>query len=330
MRARNEVLVGLVVLAGIGLVIVGTLWLRGMAMGRGQIEIRARFDEVGQLLEGNSVKLRGVPIGRVDRIALDSVAGGGVVITMRIDSRVALPEDPIVLLSPESMFGDWQAEIAPRASAPTYPFAEAPDPNVLPGYALPDMSRLTAVADRIAENLAVLTDRIELAFTEETALRMRRAVDNILDATEQITTIVGDQESAVARISEDLQAATSALVTATGAANRIFAQVEDAIGEDRLIALVEDVSRTASRTAALADTLLAVGNDMRYAAATADSTLAVVGEIAAGIERGEGSLGLLVNDTSLFISLRESNLELQALLRDIRQNPRKYINVRVF
>jgi phospholipid/cholesterol/gamma-HCH transport system substrate-binding protein len=329
MRGRNEVLVGVVVLIGIAVVVLGTIWLRGVAVGRGQIEIRARFNEVGQLLEGNSVKLRGVPIGRIDRIALDS-AGRGVIVTMRVDGQVGLPEDPVVLLSPESMFGDWQAEIAPRAAAPTFPFAEAPDPNVLPGYALPDISRLTAVADRIAENLAVLTDRIELAFTEETALRVRRAVDNILDATEQITEIVGDQESAVIQISTDLQAATTALVTAANAANRIFAQVEVAVGEDRLVTLVEDVSRTASRTAALADTLLVVGRDMRIAAATADSTLATIGGIAAAIESGEGSLGRLVTDTTLFISLRESNLELQALLRDIRQNPRKYINVRVF
>ncbi len=93
---------------------------------------------------------------------------------------------------------------------------------------------------------------------------------------------------------------------------------------------MRDVEATAARTAALADTLLAMGRDMRAAAATADSTLATVGNIASAIERGEGSLGRMMTDTTLFVSIRESNLELQALLRDIRENPRKYINVRVF
>ena len=74
----------------------------------------------------------------------------------------------MVLLAPESMFGDWQAEIVSRSAFPRYAFYEVGESGVLAGYALPDLSRLTAAADEIAENLTVLTDRVELAFTEET------------------------------------------------------------------------------------------------------------------------------------------------------------------
>lgn len=329
MRTRNEVMVGTVVLVGIALAVVGTIWLQGAAMGRGQVEVRARFTEVGQLLEGNSVKLRGVPIGRVQSIALDD-QGRGVLVTMRIGEDVVLPEDPVALLSPESMFGDWQAEIVPRADFPRYDYTEAPDPSVLPGYSLPDISRLTAVADEIAENMATLSARVELAFTEETALKVRRSVENILDASEMISNLVASQEGAIQQVSRDLQNVTSAMSGAAGTMTEVLDQVERAVSEDRLVTIVEDVELTAARTAALADTLLAMGRDMRAAAATADSTLATVGNIASSIERGEGSLGRLVTDTTLFVSIRESNLELQALLRDIRENPRKYINVRVF
>jgi phospholipid/cholesterol/gamma-HCH transport system substrate-binding protein len=329
MKRRNEVMVGSVVLLGIVLIIVGTIWLRGEALGRGQIEIRARFNEVGQLLEGNSVKLRGVPIGRVNRIALDS-AGRGVIVTMRIDEDARLPEDPVTVLSPESMFGDWQAEIAPRAAYSTYAYAEAPDPDVLPGYSLPDISRLTAVADEIAQNMATLSERVELAFTEETALKVGRSVDNILDASEKISAVVADQQGAIEEVSRDLRAATQTLGRAASTVEQVLTQTEQAISEDRLVKIVTDVERTASRTAALADTLMVVGRDIRQAAATADSALRTVGNLAASVERGEGSVGRLMTDTTLYVSIRESNLELQALLRDIRQNPRKYINVRVF
>lgn len=329
MKTRNEVMVGTVVILGIALAVVGTIWLSGEAVGRGQVEVRARFTEVGQLLEGNSVKLRGVPIGRVQSIALDS-AGRGVVVTMRIDGDVQLPEDPVALLSPESMFGDWQAEIVPRRDFATYDYAEAPDPNILPGYSLPDISRLTAVADEIAENMATLSERVELAFTEETALKVRRSVENILDASEKISTLVAGQEGAIQQVSADLQAVTQTMRGATNTMSHVLTQVEDAISEDRLVTIVQDVQATASRTAALTDTLLAMSRDMRQAAATADSVLGTVGSLASSIERGEGSVGRLMTDTMLYASLRESNLELQALLRDIRENPRKYINVRVF
>jgi phospholipid/cholesterol/gamma-HCH transport system substrate-binding protein len=53
-------------------------------------------------------------------------------------------------------------------------------------------------------------------------------------------------------------------------------------------------------------------------------------EIAAGINRGEGSLGMLVKDDSLYIHLQKSARDLDLLLEDIRKNPKKYVKVSVF
>ena len=66
---RNEVTVGLVLAAGMLLVIFGTLWLKSARLGAEQRTIEARFREAGQLMEGNAVKVRGVPIAQsgVDR-----------------------------------------------------------------------------------------------------------------------------------------------------------------------------------------------------------------------------------------------------------------------
>ena len=86
-RRRSDVVVGLVVLLGIALVLFGVVWMKGTGFGREELTVRARLREVGQLLEGSSVKLHGVPIGRVDEIALDP-DGGGVIVTMRVRSEV--------------------------------------------------------------------------------------------------------------------------------------------------------------------------------------------------------------------------------------------------
>jgi phospholipid/cholesterol/gamma-HCH transport system substrate-binding protein len=178
--------------------------------------------------------------------------------------------------------------------------------------------------------MAVLSDRVELAFTEETALKVRRSVENILAVSEQITSLVSQQQGAIEDVSTELRETMRSVGSAASAVSDALAQVETAVGEDRLVRIVENVEATAGRTAALADTLLHMSRDMRQAAAGADSTLRTVGRIAMRIDRGEGTLGRLLVDTTLFVSLRESNLELQALLRDIRQNPRKYISIRIW
>jgi phospholipid/cholesterol/gamma-HCH transport system substrate-binding protein len=329
MKARNEVAVGAVVILALALVVVGTIWLQGRGFGREEMELRARFREVGQLQDGNAVKVRGVPIGRVESIDLETT-GAGVIVTMRVQSDVRLPEDPVVLLAPESMFGDWQAEIFPRTSVPQYEYAEAPDATVLPGATLPDMSRLTAVADQIAQNMAILSERFEVAFTEETADNIRRAIDNIQSASAQLTQMVSRQQQAIDELSTDLQETTQALGEAVATINRTFQQVESAIAGDKLVNIVAAAEHASVRIDSLSSELLSTSRTMQRAAMTADTLMRSVGTIANSMSRGEGTLGLMLRDTTLYWRIVETNAELQALLRDLRLNPRRYINVRIF
>ena len=48
------------------------------------------------------------------------------------------------------------------------------------------------------------------------------------------------------------------------------------------------------------------------------------------INQGEGTLGMLVNNDSLYQNLSSLSQELDLLLKDLQENPKKYINVSVF
>jgi phospholipid/cholesterol/gamma-HCH transport system substrate-binding protein len=329
MTRRNEVVVGLVVIAGIMLIVFGTMWLRGLRLGQEERTLRARFTEVGQLLTGSSVKYRGVPIGRVERIELEP-GGDAVVVTMTVSSDVRLPGDPVVILAPESMFGDWQAEVVSRRQFPYYDYAVSLSPNVVPGYALPDMSRLTAVADQIGRNIATISDRFEVAFTQETADNIREAIENIQEVSAQLTGLVSSQQVAIDEVARNLEQTSEAAGQAALTMQRAFAEVEAAIAGGRLTGIMQNVERTSARTDSLVALLVLASQDMRNTAARADSTFRQVSGIAAAVERGEGTLGLLLRDTALYVNLVETNIEVQALLADIRRNPRRYINLTIF
>ena len=329
MTRRNEVMVGLAVILGIATIVFGTIWMQGIRLGQEQVAVQARFTEVGQLLTGGTVKFRGVPIGRVRGIELEP-GGGAVLVTMNISDGVQLPDDPVVILAPESMFGDWQAEIAPRARFPTYAYAESPSPDVLPGYSLPDMSQLTAVAGEIASNMASISARFDLAFTDETAANIREAIDNITEVSEQLTGVVSKQQLAIEEVANNLERTSEAAGQAAITMQRAFAEVETAIGDGRLSTIMQNVERTTSRTDSLVSVLVAASHDLRATAVTADSTFRQVSSLAGAVERGEGTLGMLLRDTALYISLVDTNVEVQTLLRDIRRNPRRYINLTIF
>lgn len=329
MRRSTEVSVGIAVILGIVLVIFGTLWLQGKRLGSEDMEYRARFIEVGQLLEGSTVKARGVPIGRVQKIELEP-NGTGVIITMSIRSDVRLPGDAAVVLSPESMFGDWQAEIVSADRFPTYEFATAREPGVMPGYALPDMSRLTAVADEIAQNMKTLSTSLEQAFDAETADNVRKAIENIQQVSEQLNDFVGLQEQALKEVAGSLENTSNSAGVAAQSLQRALAEVEGAIGGGRLTTIMGNVERTSGRADTLSVTLVSAARDLQNVAARADTSLQRFNRLAGRIEDGQGTLGLLVQDSALYYRLTESSVQLQALLRDVRENPRKYINLTVF
>lgn len=329
MSMRNEVRVGLVVIGSVILIVLGTVWMQGWQWGREERQIQAWFREVGQLQTGSAVKLRGVPIGEVREISLDTRATG-VIVSMVVEGEVNLPEDPVVLLAPESLFGDWQAEIFPRSRYPFYDYAISPDANVIPGYSLPDMSRLTAVADRIAENMAVLTDRIGIAFTDETALNIREAIDNIEQVTAELTRLVQAQESTVEEVAAGLQTTTNTLAEAAETANRAFSQIEAAIAEGQLTSIVNNVDDMTAQMDSLTEVMLASANELESALASADSTFESLNNIVSSLEQGEGTLGLLLQDTALYGDLLLTSTLVQDLLLDFQRNPTKYINLRVF
>jgi phospholipid/cholesterol/gamma-HCH transport system substrate-binding protein len=329
MSMRNEVRVGVVVILGVVLIVFGTIWLQGWQLGREEREVTAWFREVGQIQRGNPVKLRGVHIGRIDAIELDPRAAG-VAVRMRISSDVALPEDPVVLLSPESLFGDWQAEIYSRARFPFYDYAVAPDPSVMAGYSLPDMSRLTAVADRIAENLAGITDRLDIAFTDETAINIREAIDNIQQVTAQLTGMLETQARTIDELGGGLETVTATVQEVAESARRAFAQVEAAVEGGELASIVGNVHRMTLHLDTLSQAMTRITQDVSGAVTSADSAFHSLNEVLGAVERGEGTLGQLLQDTILYHDLRMTSTLVHDLILDFQRNPRRYINLRIF
>jgi phospholipid/cholesterol/gamma-HCH transport system substrate-binding protein len=326
---RTDIGVGAVILAGLAIIVGGTLWLKGSRFGRSETTISARFREVGQLKKGGKVKLHGVSIGQVQDIELEP-DGQGVITTLRIQSDVALPQDAVVLLSPESMFGDWQAEIYPRDQFPGYDYAEPRAPGQLPGYALPDMTRLTAVADQIAENLATLSNRIETAFTEQTAVQLRDAIENIQQLSSQLTNLVAGQQRTLTGVADNLNTTAITMNQAAEAVRRVAQQVETAVAGGEVTDIVANVHSASVQLDSISRVLVGLTGNISTTMSLADTTLRNLNEVASLAAHGDGTVSRMLRDTALYNQLVNSNTQLQALLEDFRKNPRKYINLKIF
>jgi phospholipid/cholesterol/gamma-HCH transport system substrate-binding protein len=64
--------------------------------------------------------------------------------------------------------------------------------------------------------------------------------------------------------------------------------------------------------------------------ATLERTTVSLDSILTKINTGRGSIGRMVNDTTLVTDLHAASTALTELLTDLKANPSKYIHVRVF
>ena len=331
---RKELMVGTVIIASVAVAVVGSLWLRGTNFGRPVTPIDVLTESVAQLQEGNAVTYRGVRIGRVDRIRVEPTSDA-VRVTILLDEEVPLPPDAAVVLGPESLFGDWQAEIVSRASFPGFPFyvvtagAAGPIP-VIGGYALPELTRLTASAEQISQNLAELTDRLELAFNQETADNLANAIGNIEAITREVRTLVQQQAEVAASITANADSALVEVEIAAGAARRSFERLEVMVSGPQTDSLLQNVQAASAGLRRLVDDLADPGSGLSATLSRADSAFVRTERVMARLEAGEGSIGRLLVDTTFAVRAEGLLAQLDLLLQDVRENPRRYVRLSIF
>ena len=192
MKRSNDFIVGLVVVGAVVVIVGFALWLGQAHLGSSQHHVIARFTDVGNAKVGNSVVIRGVESGKIQSIELEPT--GWVNVSMSLDPDVKLPNNPVVLLSESSMFGEWQATILERSAAPSDPevqqqltqSASVGRGSALPGARMPDLAQLTAVAGRIAGDMSRVADRVGVAFDDRAALELRQSIRNFADLSSEL------------------------------------------------------------------------------------------------------------------------------------------------
>jgi phospholipid/cholesterol/gamma-HCH transport system substrate-binding protein len=337
MNTTREILVGAVILAGITVAVLGSLWLKGSTFGRGTTPIDVLVPEVGQLAEGNQVKFRGVPVGRVTSFDVEP-HGQAVRVHLRLDRELELPLDAGAVISPESLFGEWQVELVSRSRV-NFEFLELPDASltpdstgvvVLPGFAMPDITRLTAAANDISQNLAVLTNRVDRAFSEETAENIRLAIENISEASSNIRVLIDQQASVFAEVSREVEIAASEISAAAASAGQVLQKTDAIMASGQIDSVISASTRIASNIEQLSGNMALATQDLGGTLARADSALSRVDRLAARVERGDGLLGQLMGDTVLVARAGSVLNELDQLLADLRENPKRYVRLSIF
>jgi phospholipid/cholesterol/gamma-HCH transport system substrate-binding protein len=282
---KQEVTVGALVLAGAAIFVVGTMWLGGRSFNAGANTVAAQFGDVGNLKRGNPVKVSGVTLGSVDDIRFEGV--GKVVVTMSLDPRIEPRADATAEMSAIGLVGDLVINFNPGTAA---------EP-LGPGQVIPGLSErgLMSMGTELA-------DQAKGALTGIQDVANKRLADDLHATLNSIQRLADTYGNTEAGPSAEL---TATLQTMQDLARRLDSTLANP-AVNRSIAQTESLT---VRFTKLADQLAGTGSRI-------DSLLSKV-------NAGQGTAGRVVNDSTLYVNLRDLSASLKAFVDDLRKNPGK-------
>ncbi|MGA2279228.1 MAG: MlaD family protein [Verrucomicrobiota bacterium] len=258
----------------------------------GGYRVSALFDTVQDLKVGSSVKMAGVEIGRVEKIAL---AGNKVTVTMKLHSDAVVKTDSKAVIKFAGLMGqnfvaiDFGTPAAPRAVGGTVLVTEEqPDLNAIMTKldgATTGIQNLTKsfTPDTINNLMGPLID-----FVKQNSGHIGGAISNI----EYISGQIASGQGTVGKLIYSDALYDSALVTVTN--------LQDAVGEVR--GVVGGITNGQGTIGKL------VTDETLYNETTASMTN--LNQILQKVNQGQGTVGKLVNDQEFY---KNAKLSLQKL-----------------
>jgi phospholipid/cholesterol/gamma-HCH transport system substrate-binding protein len=293
MKKRDDVLVGLVMAVAIIIAILGSLWLARGGLSKGYA-LYAKFPWSSGLKQGQPVLLAGVNVGYVDGVELRQ--DGTVLTTFRVGKEYKVPRGTVATVVPNGIFGDMAIALTPKGpNAQSIP----PEDTVPVGPSSPGIAELTGKADSIATSVNAITTSLQkelvaaggVSDLHKTIIAMNRLVA-------QFGVIAAEQNRQLTATFASLRRATSGIDSA------------------RVDSTIQSVRAATANMASLTA-------DLKQTSAKLDS-------IVAKVDNGNGTVAKALNDPGAYNDVRALIQHMDSLITDVKRNPKRYINVKVF
>ncbi|OQX76569.1 MAG: hypothetical protein B6D61_08615 [Bacteroidetes bacterium 4484_249] len=314
MKISKEFKIGLIVTLSLALLYWGFNFLKGEDVFTNDRVFYAVYNDVGGLEKANPVLINGLIVGQVRNMYFSSEENSMVIVELVLKNSIPIPKNSIAKINSD-LLGSKTVDITLGSGSE---FAQSGDTLI----AKLQMS----IKDEVAKQFQPLKNKAEyLMLSIDSVLSMLQGMfsnqntdnfaksvehfansfENIESATRTLDTLMLSQKNRLGRILENIESITYNLKS----------------NEDNLNNIIANMS-------SLSDTLAQA--NISGTLANANNVMNEIALIMTKINNGEGSMGMLINDDSLYIELEKSSRDLNLLLEDIRLNPKKYLKFSVF
>jgi phospholipid/cholesterol/gamma-HCH transport system substrate-binding protein len=291
LRYQREAAVGLFLIVAAVLFVIGLIWLHGRSLTVGTM-VEITFTDVSGLKVGDPVRTSGVNVGQVSEIKL--VAPGRVDVFLNLHAAPAPRRDARAVVRAADFFGARFVDYDPgSASQP-----------LLPGDSLAGERELG-----VDQMVAGIADPGHAALENAANfLSPQNAAD--------LRSLLVETREAVAKLGNAAKAPSEEAARAMASLTDLLQQLDQVVAGQAAAQTMQNMQQ-ASRN--LADVT-----------ATLRGTTVALDSVLNKINTGRGSVGRMVNDTTLVTDLHNATTALTALLTDLKAHPGRYVHVSVF
>lgn len=276
-RAVREGSVGLMLLAGAGLFVATTLWLKGFAPGSQKYNIVAKFAEAAGIQQGGAVRFRGIRVGKIADIKPNA---NGVEVLLEItDPNLKIPRNSVAEVSQTGLIGEPVIEITPQGDVPNFKsdLAKAVDGNCDKNQIVCHNSEMSGRAgasfNELLRRTTALVNRYE---SPEIFNGLKKTLDNSSQAAADISLLSrkfselpDSVKKELATISTSANGLTRSLDTTVKSANGVVLKVGTAT--DKIAATTDRFGVTADRISKTADNASTTAADFSKLAKSVDA-----------------------------------------------------------
>ena len=287
----REVIIGATGIIAILVIYLLINFFKGINLFKPDNHYYVKFSDVCQLVNSSPVFINGYSVGNVRDINYDYTNPGNIIVTIEIDERMKVPAGSYATITTHMLGGTDRSLVLANSNM-----------ILSPG------DTITGIPDKgIA---AVAGEKILPAFD-----RMIPKLDSILG---NLNTLLANPS--LNSTVDNAAALTEELKKTTASINRLLAKDVPAI-TDRMVRLEDD--------------MLAVSGELKnidYASITKEleQTLVNVRKLTSALNSNNGTIGLLLNDTTLYRNLCTTCEQAESLLVNLREEPKRYVHFSIF
>ncbi len=300
MKISSELKTGVIALISLAMIIWGFNYLKGQKVFDNSRYFYAEYDNIQGLESSSFVTINGLKVGNIDKIYFHPQKPGKLVVRFSVENSINFSKNSIAqIYSPDFISGKAIKIVA------EYTGADVRSGDTLKASIEPGI--LGVLNDRIAP----LQGKLESTFANADSLLL--SFNKVFDAQGR-----SDFKQSLSK----LNATLSTFQSASSSLDKMLAE------NGKIDSILQNANTASANLANLSDSLN--NANLKATIQKLEATVKNFNSVLAKVDRGEGSLGKLLQDEGLYQNLEGATKEMEELLREMKLNPKRFVHFSLF